>query len=93
MAELNELPFQVEGPGPRSIDEKKPTIVPNQPSGDGRIPGYVEPHQRCISCEYFDGNGYCKKYDSPCDMDGSCPSFEEAGEIENEMGEEAGDES
>lgn len=78
MAKLD-LPFSIEAP------EKQPA-EPMKPSEQelGGIPGYVEPWARCANCEYFSpDDSMCQKYKANCDMDGSCPSFEEAGEEEN----------
>ena len=85
MAKLNELPFAVEAPD----KPKKPmAIMPerDEPAegGEGKIPGYVEPWQRCANCEYFDGEARCNKFKAPADMDGSCPSFEEGDAVGEE---------
>lgn len=86
MAKLNELPFAVESP-----EAKKPAMPMmgqrEEAAEGGKIPGYVEPWERCANCEYFDGENTCKKFKAPADMDGSCPSFEEpdaGGEEEEE---------
>lgn len=68
MAKLKEMPFEIGMP-----DEAE---APPQ-MGDGAIPGYVEPHKKCATCEYFDGDSKCGKYNAPADMDGTCPSWEE----------------
>lgn len=88
MAKLNDSPFEIAGP-----EEKAPmSPMRDEPAAGGAIPGYLEPHQRCGLCEYFDdssGAGMCEKFRKPCDPDGGCPSFEEAGmEEEYEGGEE-----
>lgn len=75
MAQLKDLPFEIEAPG-----ANKPMMereAPSEAGGEGKIPGYVEPWERCANCEYFDGDSRCKKFNAPADMDGSCPSFEE----------------
>ena len=74
MAELNELPFEVEGPEV----ERTPIVA-----AEGKIPGYVEPWQRCANCDYFDGEAMCTKFKAPADMDGACPAFEKATEDDN----------
>lgn len=82
MAQLKELPFEIEAPGA----SKKPTPMmeretPAEEAGEGKIPGYVEPWQRCANCEYFAGEEqYCNKFKAPADMDGYCPSWEEPDE-------------
>jgi hypothetical protein len=80
----NDLPFDVEGPGgPMKPPAAKPV------EGGGKIPGYVEPFERCANCEYFDGQNTCNKFKAPADMDGSCPSFEDASGDETSGPEEA----
>ena len=80
MAKLNELPFAVEAPDrPKKAMPMMPEReAPAEEAGEGKIPGYVEPYERCANCEYFDGEARCNKFKAPADMDGSCPSFEEA---------------
>ena len=79
MAKLNDSPFEIAGPGEKMA--AAPMREERTEDGGGEIPGYLEPHQRCGLCEYFDdsaGSGMCQKFRKPCDPDGGCPSFEEA---------------
>lgn len=91
MAELKDLPFSIEAPGDMGGDSR----MSNDGPVGGKIPGYLEPHQRCGLCEYFDesgGAGMCKKFKQACDPDGGCPSFEESGMEEDDGGYEREDE-
>ena len=94
MAQLKELPFAVEAPGAQKQRMPMTEERDEQPVEGGKIPGYVEPWERCANCEYFDGEKMCKKFKAPADMDGSCPSFEEpdAGGEEEEESEGYGEE-
>lgn len=88
MAKLD-LPFSIEAPDKKAPAQMMPDADMGSGGGDtGGIPGYVEPWKRCANCEYFEPEeSMCKKHNAACDMDGACPSFEEAGE-EKESGEE-----
>jgi hypothetical protein len=98
MAKLD-LPFSIEAP-----DKKSPAkMMPDAGAADmqseeiesaGGIPGYIEPWTRCANCEYFSpDDSMCRKFNKNCDMDGACPSFEEAGEDTEEGGGEEEPES
>lgn len=98
MAQLKELPFDVEAPGkPNKSMPMMPERDEPAEGGEGAIPGYVEPWERCANCKYFqaeEDEQMCNKFKAPADMDGSCPSFEEgdAGGKEEEAAEGDGEE-
>jgi len=85
MAKLD-LPFSIDAPDKKALARMMPDADMGDGGGEGgtgKIPGYVEPFQRCANCEYFEPDeSMCQKYKANCDMDGACPSFEEAGEEE-----------
>lgn len=79
MGKLAELPFDVSGPG-QTVQREG-----HEEMSDG-IPGYAEPWERCGNCKHYeDLDSTCKMFQKPVDMEASCPKFEEAGDRDDEM--------
>ena len=84
MAQLNNFGSQKPKEMPFDIGLPDEPEAPPAPT-EGAIPGYMDPSKKCATCEYFDGDTQCRKYNAPADMDGNCPAWEQPeGEMEDE---------
>jgi hypothetical protein len=71
-------------------DEGMPSKSASKQDNPSTPPGYTGPEQRCESCQHFDGEAKCVKFDSAVDAQGHCSAHEgpESSEKYDESGED-----